>query len=61
MDEKLNGGASFTMLLTLLFIGFKIGGVINWSWLWVLAPMWIPTCLAIFICFLLLLISLFAD
>jgi hypothetical protein len=29
-------------LLTLLFIGLKLTGYISWSWLWVLAPSWIP-------------------
>lgn len=32
----------FFPLLALLFIGLKLGGVIAWSWLWVLAPLWIP-------------------
>ena len=28
--------------LTLLFIALKLCGVIAWSWVWVLAPLWIP-------------------
>jgi hypothetical protein len=32
---------SFPMLLGLLFIGLKLAGIITWSWLWVLAPLWI--------------------
>lgn len=35
-------GVGFLPLLALLFIGLKLGGVINWSWLWVLAPLWAP-------------------
>jgi hypothetical protein len=31
----------FPGLLALLFIALKLTGVINWSWLWVLAPLWI--------------------
>lgn len=27
--------------LTVLFIALKLGGVITWSWIWVLAPLWI--------------------
>jgi hypothetical protein len=34
-------GVSFTALLGLLFIGLKLGGVIAWSWFWVLCPFWI--------------------
>lgn len=31
----------FLPLLGLLFIGLKLGGLIAWSWLWVLAPLWL--------------------
>jgi hypothetical protein len=48
-----SGGIGFTGALAILFIGLKLGGVISWSWLWVLSPLWIP--LAIGIAFLLLL------
>lgn len=41
------GGVGFTGLLTILFIGLKLGGVIDWSWWWVLSPLWIPTALVI--------------
>lgn len=40
-DSSSSGGVGFTGLLTILFIGLKLGGVINWSWLWVLSPLWI--------------------
>lgn len=40
-------GVSFTGLLTVLFIGLKLSDVIDWSWLWVLAPLWLPIALAI--------------
>lgn len=35
------GGIGFTGLLAILFIGLKLGSVINWSWVWVLSPIWI--------------------
>lgn len=35
------GGIGFGGLLTILFIGLKLGGVISWPWLWVLSPLWI--------------------
>lgn len=39
--EKGNGtGISFLGALTILFIGLKLTGFIDWSWLWVLAPIW---------------------
>lgn len=36
-----SGGIGFTGALTILFIGLKLGHVINWSWWWVLSPIWI--------------------
>ena len=39
---KTGGGIGFLGLLCILFIGLKLGEVINWSWLWVLSPLWIP-------------------
>lgn len=35
-------GISFTGALTLIFITLKLTHVIDWSWAWVLAPLWIP-------------------
>jgi len=32
---------SFINLLTVLFIGLKLTGHIDWSWWWVLSPLWI--------------------
>lgn len=51
MVARSGGGISFGGLLTILFIGLKLGGVIDWSWLWVLSPLWIP--LAIIVAILL--------
>lgn len=39
----------FTGLLTVLFIGLKLTGYVNWSWWWVLAPTWIPMLIVIII------------
>jgi len=46
-NESENGGVKFVDLLLILFIGLKLAGVINWPWIWVLAPIWIP--LAIYV------------
>lgn len=35
-----NAGGSFLGLLTILFIGLKLTGYINWSWWLVLLPFW---------------------
>lgn len=40
-EVKYTGGIGFCGLLALIFIVLKLTGVINWSWIWVLAPLWI--------------------
>lgn len=35
------GGIGFSGILTIVFITLKLLKVINWSWLWVLSPLWI--------------------
>ena len=40
---KVTFSINFTALLTVLFIGLKLTGVIDWSWVWVLSPLWIST------------------
>jgi hypothetical protein len=37
-----SGGIGFFGALALLFIGLKLAGVIEWTWLWVLSPIWMP-------------------
>lgn len=32
-------GIGFAGLLTILFIGLKLAGIITWSWFWVLSPL----------------------
>lgn len=36
------GWGSFMPALTLIFITLKLTGIIDWSWWWVLAPIWVP-------------------
>lgn len=40
-NGNISGGIGFSSLLAVLFIGLKLMGVINWSWWWVLSPIWI--------------------
>ncbi len=53
MSEKKtfrSGGVSFCGLLAIVFIALKlaqIGPVAEWSWWWVLSPLWIPAALVI--------------
>ncbi|HYG24489.1 MAG TPA: hypothetical protein VEH04_17050 [Verrucomicrobiae bacterium] len=34
-------GVGFPGILAIVFITLKLCGVINWSWAWVLAPLWL--------------------
>lgn len=42
-------GVGFCGLLTIAFIVLKLCGVIHWSWIWVLAPLWISWALVLLI------------
>lgn len=46
-----SSGIGFLGLLTIVFITLKLLGHINWSWWWILAPMWIPPLIAVLIIF----------
>lgn len=47
VQVKQKGGIGFLGLLAILFIALKLMGYIAWSWVWVLAPLWIPFAIAI--------------
>lgn len=42
-----SSGIGFCGLLAIVFIVLKLTHFINWPWLWVLAPLWIPLALVI--------------
>lgn len=44
-----SAGIGFTTPLTLLFITLKLLGKIDWSWWWVLSPLWITAAIVIVI------------
>lgn len=45
---------NLTTLLTLLFVTLKLTNYIDWSWIWVLSPLWISASLYAFSLVLLL-------
>ena len=49
-----NDSISFLGMLTILFIGLKLTGFIDWSWFWVLSPVLLPLMLMLFVILLLL-------
>ena len=46
---KKQTSTGFGDLLTLLFIYLKLTNQINWSWIWVLSPIWIVVAIALII------------
>ena len=44
-----SSGISFGGALAILFIGLKLGKVIDWSWWWVLSPLWIGAAIALWV------------
>lgn len=53
-DRKTAGGIGFFGMLTILFIGLKLGGAIDWSWWWVLSPLWLPVAAVLVLCAILI-------
>lgn len=41
-ESSKSNGITFCGLLAVAFIVLKLTGVISWSWLWVLGPLWVP-------------------
>lgn len=55
------GGIGLGGLLTVLFVGLKLGHVIDWSWWWVVSPLWISAGFSILCLAVLLLIAAVTD
>lgn len=60
-NNTVSGGIGFSGLLTIVFITLKLLGVINWSWLWVLSPLWITTALVVLVLAIIFIIILFSS
>ena len=57
MSNTSDRSVGFTSILVLIFITLKLTGYIQWSWWWVLSPIWISILLAIIV----VLIALFLN
>jgi hypothetical protein len=56
-----SGGIGVFGLLGVAFIVLKLTDVIDWSWIWVLAPFWGGACLGVAILILVLIIAFAAE
>lgn len=60
MNETSTGGVGFVGLLTIVFVVLKLTDNIDWSWWWVLSPLWISAAIGLFVGALALLIAYLA-
>ena len=58
MSESKTGGIGFFGLLTIVFITLKLTNYIDWSWWWVLSPLWIPFAIIMLV---ILLLAMFTN
>ena len=56
-----SSGIGFGGLLTILFIALKLTGYIDWSWWWVLSPIWIGFAIIVLVFVVIILIKVFLD
>lgn len=57
-NNSSNTGIGFAGLLTIVFIALKLMGYINWSWIWVLCPIWIQLAFVLIVAVIILLLEL---
>ena len=53
-------GLGLGTVLTIIFVVLKLVGVIDWSWVWVLAPFWISAIITLVFGLVALLITVIA-
>ena len=46
-NKTKQGGLGIVSVLTIIFIVLKLLGVIKWSWIWVLLPIWISAVIVV--------------
>lgn len=54
-------GIGFIGLLQIVFIVLKLCGIINWSWFWVLAPLWIDIIVYLVILILVIIVAIIKN
>ena len=64
MDDKQKGGAAGVTIPTvvqIVFLILKLTKLIDWSWFWVLSPMWIGAALWIVVFVIIILIVIICN
>lgn len=60
-NSSSSGGVGFAGLLTVAFIVLKLTHVIDWSWWWVLSPLWISLALVVAILAVVFVVAVSSD
>jgi len=60
-DEIQSGGFTFMKLLTIAFIVLKLTCCIDWPWLWVLSPLWIPIAVTLLVMGVVIIVELIGE
>ena len=47
-EQKTSNVSGLGTILFIVFLILKLTNVIDWSWWWVTAPLWIPICMILF-------------
>ena len=45
--ENNSGNLSLSLIIFVVFLTLKLSGVIDWSWWWVISPLWLPFALVL--------------
>ena len=60
-NSSTSGGLGISGVLTVAFVVLKLCHVIDWSWWWVLSPLWISTALGIIIVVAVIIIAMLKN
>ena len=55
--RQASGGIGLLGVLGVAFVVLKLVGVINWPWMWVLAPFWLPLAITLLALFIVILVA----
>ena len=56
-NNAATGGIGITGLLTVAFVVLKLCHVIDWSWWWVLSPLWISLAISVILVIIVVLVA----
>lgn len=56
-----SSGIGFAGMLAILFIGLKLTDYVDWSWWWVLSPLWIAGGIVVVVLIVIFVIYLLLD